>query len=177
MDKEDLDLIHGKVEHTETDKPSNAELTTDGVDLLNASNEELDNLKFKKEETEKPSPDFDELEEADGKDRNSKKEQIKKAKELEELLGVKDANPYRTLNRDIFKENLASMSIADMTTLATRVGIQPSGGRNQLKGALLKSFDFYAQKHDVTVAAPAQPIQLDKNAENYEESVRLFKDI
>ena len=177
LNKDNLDLIHGKIEHEEMDKPKSAELTTEGVDLLNASNEELDQLKVEKQETEKDSPNFDEFEEADGKDRTEKEKQIDKAKELEELLGVKDANPYRTLNRAIFKENLNSMSVADMTTLATRVGIQPSGGRNQLKAALIKSFDFYAQKHDVTVAAPARPIQLDKNDPNYEESVRLFKDI
>lgn len=181
MNKEDLDLVHGKVKYTENQKKQSSELTVNGLpegkDVLSASTEELDELNIQKAETEKQGPSFEEFEEIDGKDRNSKQKQIEKAKELEELLGIKEANPYRTLNRDIFKENLSGMSVADMTTLATRVGIQPSGGRNQLKAALIKSFDFYAQKHNVTVGTPARPIQLDKNDPNYEESVRLFKDI
>jgi hypothetical protein len=181
MNKEDLDFIHGKIEHTGSQKQQSSELTVNGLpegkDILSASTEELEDLKIQKQETEKQSPSLEEFEEIDGKDRNSKQKQIEKAKELEELLGIKEANPYRTLNRDIFKENLASMSVAEMTTLATRVGIQPSGGRNQLKAALIRSFDFYAQKHNVTVGTPARPIQLDKNDPNYEESVRLFKEI
>ncbi len=181
MNKEDLDFIHGKKQHVEGEKKKNTELTVEGLpagkDLLSASSDELDNLTITKQNAEGKALDIEQLEEINGKDRNSKQTQIQKAKELEALLGIKDTNPYRTLNRDIFKENLSSMSVADMTELAMRVGIQPSGGRNQLKAALLKSFDFYAQKHDVTVAAPARPIRLDKNAPNYEESVRLFKDI
>jgi hypothetical protein len=181
MDKKDLDFIHGKIEHEEKPKGNNTELQINGLpegkDLLSASAEDLEGLDVKKEITDGNQIDMSKFDEVDGKDRNSKQAQIEKAKELEDLLGIKDANPYRTLNRDIFKENLSGMSVAEMTTLASRVGIQPSGGKNQLRGALIKSFDFYTQKHDVTVGTPARPIELDKNAPNYKESVRLFKDI
>lgn len=178
MDKEDLNYIHGKIEYSEPEKQKNNELQLEGLgdkDLLSASTEDLDNLKVNKQETEGAlMPDF---EETDGKDRNSKKALIAQAKELEQLLGIKDMNPYGTLSAAIFEEKLGSMSVAEMTTLASRVGVQTSGSRTQLKKALIQSFAFYAQKHNVTVSSQARPLQLDKNSPNYEESVRLFKDI
>ena len=180
MNKDDLNYMHGKVEHKESEQPKESKLDAmslpEGVNILNASNEELDNLEVVKDEKE--VKDVEEvLQEADGKNRSEKKQQIAQAKELEDLLAIKDANPYKTLNEDIFEENLSSMSVAEMTMLATRVGINPSGSRSQLKKSLIQSFKFYAQKHNVNVASQAKPIELDKNDPNYEESVRLFKDI
>lgn len=177
MKKEDLDFIHDK-EPVEIQSPNKSEqLAAHEIDVLTASNEELDQLTVSKEETEKNIPVIEEEGEVDGKDRDAKDKKMAEIKELEELLGIKDANPYRTLNKDIFEDNLQTMSISEMTALAMRVGVQPSGGRNQLRNALRKSFDFYVRKHDVTVAAPARPIQLDKNSPNYKEAVRLLTEL
>ena len=84
---------------------------------------------------------LEEFQFADGKDRTSKENQINRAKELESLLGIQDMNPYRTLNKKIFAENLGSMSISQMTELAQRVGISgmEMSSRPSLKKALVKS--------------------------------------
>jgi len=100
---------------------------------------------------------------ADGKD-HSKEDRIEEAKQLEDLLGIKDMNPYKTLDREIFAETLASMSISQMTELAQRVGISgmEMSSRNSLKNALEKSFDIYIRQHNVSVAGAPKPV-LDNN--------------
>lgn len=97
---------------------------------------------------------------ADGKDRAGKEEQIEKAKELESLLGIQDMNPYKTLNKSIFAENLGSMSVSQMTELAQRVGISgmEMSSKLSLKKALEKSFDIYLRQHNVSVAGPPTPV-------------------
>jgi len=97
---------------------------------------------------------------ADGKDHADKEDRISKAKELEDLLGIKDMNPYKTLNKEIFAEALGSMSISEMTELAQRVGISgmEMSSKNSLRKALEKSFDIYLRQHDVSVAGAPKPV-------------------
>ena len=104
---------------------------------------------------------------ADGKDRTGKEEQIEKAKELEGLLGIQDMNPYKTLNKNIFAENLGSMSVSQMTELAQRVGISgiEMSSKLSLKKALEKSFDIYLRQHNVSVAGPPTPVATDVSDE------------
>ena len=40
----------------------------------------------------------------------------------------------------------------------------------------MKSFDFYVQKHNVTVQGEAKPI-IDPSSPDYESAVKLFKDL
>ena len=104
---------------------------------------------------------------ADGKDRTGKEEQIEKAKELVGLLGIQDMNPYKTLNKNIFAENLGSMSVSQMTELAQRVGISgmEMSSKLSLKKALEKSFDIYLRQHNVSVAGPPTPVATDVSDE------------
>jgi len=112
----------------------------------------------------------------DGKERNAKEERIKEARGLEDLLGIKDMNPYGTNNKEVFASNLGEMSIAEMTSLAARVGLPASATENKtmLKNKLLQSFDIFVQQHNVTVAGQAKPV-LDPNSENYNEVKKLFE--
>lgn len=112
----------------------------------------------------------------DGKYRSNKEKQIAKAKELEDLLGIQEMNPYKTLNEDIFAENLESMSVSEMTSLASHVGVTPTQNTSQLRKDLMESFRLYARRHSVNVPSPPKPI-IDKNSPDYDEKVRLFKDI
>jgi|13_taG_2_1085334.scaffolds.fasta_scaffold228175_1 hypothetical protein len=112
----------------------------------------------------------------DGKERSEREDKIQKTKELEDLLGIKDVNPYGTNNKDVFASNLGSMSVGEMTTLAQRVGLPASSidTPSVLKKNLLKSFDIYVQQNNVTVAGQAQPV-VDPKAENYDEVKKLFE--
>ena len=103
-------------------------------------------------------------------------EEIEQAQELEDLLGIREMNPYRTLNKDIFASKLEDMSLGDMTSLALHVGVTPQQNSKQLKKGLLQSFELYARKHNVNVPSAAKPI-IDQNSPNYKKTVKLFKDI
>ena len=118
---------------------------------------------------------LDEFDVTDGKDRSKKEEQIEHVKELEELLGMPRMNPYGTLHRDVFKNRLTGCSASELTDLAARVGIPRERNMNLLRKSLLQSFDYYVQKHNVTVQGSAKPI-LDPSSPDYESTVKLFKE-
>jgi len=127
-------------------------------------------------DTEKQEKSLSEFDVTDGKYRENKEDQIAQAKELEELLGIHEMNPYRTLNKDIFAENLESMSVSEMTSLAIEVGVPPSQNSTQLRKKLMQSFELYARRHNVNVPSPAKPI-IDENSPDYKKTIDLFKDI
>jgi hypothetical protein len=98
----------------------------------------------KKTQSKKSSPkkavkkDVNDLNIADGKD------DIEKIKNLEDLLGVKQTNPYGTTSEAILEERMNEMTLTDLQTFAIRVGILPSGNKLTLKNKLKKSFKSHA---------------------------------
>ena len=80
-------------------------------------------------------------------------------------------NPYGTLNKEIFKRKLEDCSASELTDLAARVGLP----RERNMQPLLKSFDLYGIKHDVTVHGQAKPI-IDPSSPDYDSTVKLFKE-
>jgi len=119
---------------------------------------------------------LEEFDITDGKERDKKEEEIEKVKELEELLGMPQMNPYGTLHRGVFQQRLDSCSASELTDLAARVGIPRERNMSVLRKSLLQSFDFYAQKHNVTVQGNAKPI-IDPSSPDYEKTVKLFRDL
>lgn len=115
---------------------------------------------------------LEEFEFADGKDRDS--ETIKELKALESLFGIKEANPYGTMNRQIFAERVGDMTTTDLQNLAMRVGVPPSRNGHELKRLLKNSFDTFVKKHDFGIASAHRPV-IDENSPNYEEAKRLFQ--
>jgi len=111
----------------------------------------------------------------DGKDRDAFDKEIEEIKELEELLGMPQMNPYGTLNREIFRRRLEDSSASELTDLAARVGLPRERNMQLLKNSLLKSFDLYGIKHDVTVHGQAKPI-IDPSSPDYDSTVKLFKE-
>ena len=112
---------------------------------------------------------LEEFDVTDGKDRDAFEE------EIEEILGMPQMNPYGTLSREIFRRKLDDCSASELTDLAARVGIPRERNMQLLRQSLLKSFDFYAVKHDVTVQGQAKPI-IDPSSPDYESTVKLFKE-
>ena len=119
---------------------------------------------------------LEEFDVTDGKAREEKKSAIELTRELEDLLGIKQCNPYETLSKDVFADRLANASVAELTDLATRVGVTPAKHINVLKKDLQKSFDIFVTQHNVSVAGHAQPI-LDPSSPDYDSAVKLFGDI
>jgi hypothetical protein len=119
---------------------------------------------------------LEEFDVTDGKSRDTKADAIKKTRELEELLGIKQCNPYETLSKDVFEDRLANASVAELTDLAKRVGVTPAKHISVLRKDLQKSFDIFVTQHNVTVAGHAEPI-IKPNSPEYDSAVKLFGDI
>ena len=118
---------------------------------------------------------LEEFDVTDGKDRSKFEKELQEVKALEELLGMPQMNPYVTLNRELFSRKLEDSSASELTDLAARVGLPRERNMRLLKNSLMKSFDFYAQKHDVTVQGQAKPI-IDPSSPDYDSTVKLFKE-
>ena len=118
---------------------------------------------------------LEEFDVTDGKDRSEKQKRIDEVKELEDLLGMPRMNPYGTLHRDVFRQRVDASSVSELTDLAARLGVPRERNVNLLKKSLMKSFDFYVQKHNVTVQGTAKPV-IDPSSPDYESTVKLFKE-
>ena len=69
---------------------------------------------------------------------------VQKARDLEEILGVRELNPFKTTNAEDFEKGLSEMSLNDLRTLAVKSGVFPSGNKTSLKNKLKKEFKIRA---------------------------------
>lgn len=105
---------------------------------------------------------------------NGKEEAIQKAKDLEELVGIKQVNPFGTSIGEVFEENISKMSMVELQELAVKAGVFPSGTRTALKSKLSKAFSEY-NRSSMVIPAPRE-IQIDKNNKKTQEALRLMKE-
>lgn len=129
---------------------------------------------------ESPTKELDtrflqEMDVTDGKERNSKDEQIKQLRELEELLGTKQMNPFGTLDLATLEENLSEMTQTDLQALAVRVGLPPSRDRLSLKDNIKKEFKNFLRHQNLGGSLTQQPI-IDPSSPNYKKAVKLFSE-
>ena len=113
---------------------------------------------------------LDTLQQAHGKD-----EQIKRAKELEELVGIASINPYGTTIAEKFEEDIHEMSLVDLQELAVKVGVFPNGTKTALKAKLLKGFSEY-NRASMVVPAPRDIPLTNPNSKKTQEALRLMKE-
>jgi hypothetical protein len=85
-----------------------------------------------------PKKDITRMKVADGKD--SLAQSVEEVKDLEQLLGVAQSNPFRTTSSEILQERMGEMTLADLQGLAVQVGIIPSGNKLNLKTKIMKAF-------------------------------------
>lgn len=111
------------------------------------------------------------LELADGK--TAEDLQIKKVKELEELLGIKKVNPFGTYNLEVFKEKLGDMTIVDMQRLCERVGIFGSGSRQELREKLLREFKSIS-RGTISITTESPSVQLDPNNPLHKQALKIL---
>ena len=97
---------------------------------------------------------LDSLSYADGK----REDTIRKAKELEELVGLNQVNPFGTTLVEVFDGNLKEMTLVDMQGLAVAVGVFPSGTKTSLKNKLQKAFRDYQRGSASFIMPPTGPI-------------------
>ena len=134
-----------------------------------------DDKKSKKDQA--PKSALDDLILADGKVTEPLEDpDIKKVKELEEILGVKKVNPFGTDNLEVFKEKLSDMTNLDLQNLCERVGIFASGSRMQIKEKLLREFKSVA-RGTISMTAESPSVQLDPNNPLHKKTLKILGEI
>lgn len=134
-----------------------------------------DNKKSKKDQA--PKSALDDLILADGKVTEPLEDpDIKKVKELEEILGVKKVNPFGTYNLEVFKEKLSDMTNLDLQNLCERVGIFASGSRMQIKEKLLREFKSVT-RGTISMTAESPSVQLDPNNPLHKRTLKILGEI
>ena len=68
-------------------------------------------------------------------------DQVSRARELEELLGIPKINPFKTNDKKVFQEMLQDMNLTDLQAFAVKVGVFPSGNKTVLKNKIKRAFD------------------------------------
>jgi len=69
---------------------------------------------------------------------------VEKIKDLEDLLGVQQSNPFKTTSEAVLKERMDEMTLTDLQHMAVAVGILPSGNKLGLKTKINKAFKSHA---------------------------------
>lgn len=96
------------------------------------------------------------IEYSDGKDHLG--ESIKEAKSLEDLMGVKEKNPFGTSEASEFENNLDSLQLTQLQELAVKAGVFPSGTKLTLKNKLKKAFHQYTHCGSSKIIQVTKPI-------------------
>ena len=117
---------------------------------------------------------LDALDQAHGKDERHEAA-VTKAKELEELLGIKDVNPFGTTIISDFEDKLQDLPMVDLQALAVKTGVFPNGTRRSLRNKLIRAFQEYNKAS--MVIPPPQPIGIqNQDSEAYKEARRLMQE-
>ena len=140
-----------------SDKETKLE-TLETINGESAEDSKLDNLSF-----------------ADGREEDA----IQKARELEELVGLKEVNPYGTSIGSVFEENLQGLALVDLQELAAKVGVFPSGTKTNLKKKLMKAFrDYQRGSSSFVIPQSSSSIceQADKNSPEFKKALELMQE-
>lgn len=81
---------------------------------------------------------LEDLQQTNGK---TYEDQVSRARELEEVLGIPKINPFKTNDKRVFEEMLKDMNLTDLQAFAVKVGVFPSGNKTVLKNKIKRAFD------------------------------------
>jgi len=123
----------------------------------------------KKTKATKKKDKVENLQVADGKN------DIEKIKNLEDLLGVKQTNPFGTTNKEVLEERMHEMTLTDLQTFAIKVGILPSGNKLSLKNKILRSFKSHAGAGSGYNIGYNKPL-VDPSSKTAEEILKISKE-
>ena len=101
---------------------------------------------------------------------------IKKIRELEEILGVKKVNPFGTYNIEIFKERLSDMTNLDLQNLCEKIGVFASGSRMQIKEKLLREFKSVS-RGTISMTNESPSIKLDPSNVLHKKTLKILGEI
>ena len=120
----------------------------------------------------KEKPQLESLEQTNGK---SYDEQVARAKELEQIMGLQKMSPFKTNDPEAFEEMLEDMNLTDLQAMAVKVGIFPSGNKTVLKNKIKRSFKASLTGQG-SVTLMGKPLELDPNNPTHKEVLDYLKD-
>ena len=120
----------------------------------------------------KEKPQLESLEQTNGK---SYDEQVARAKELEQIMGLQKMSPFKTNDPEAFEEMLEDMNLTDLQSMAVKVGIFPSGNKTVLKNKIKRSFKASLTGQG-SVTLMGKPLELDPNNPPHKEVLDYLKD-
>ena len=97
-----------------------------------------------------------EMEYTDGKDHLA--EEVAEARNLEDLLGFAETNPFGVSSGEDFDEKIEELSLTELQEMAVNAGVFPSGTKALLKNKLRKSFGQYTHGGSRKVVQITKPI-------------------
>lgn len=98
-----------------------------------------------------------------------------KMRQLEVLLGVSEISPFGTNELEIFEQNLAEMSLADMQKLAMKIGTNPYQEKPLLKKSLIREFSAYTRNSRRNIMPNAvQSFVIDQDNPKHKQLLKLL---
>ena len=124
-----------------------------------------------KKSTAKKKVSLDSLQQTNGK---TYEDQVAKARELEDILGIAKINPFKTNDKRVFKEMLEEMNLTDLQAFAVKVGVFPAGNKTVLRNKIKRAFESSLHGKG-SVQVMGEPIKLDPNNPQHKEVIDYLK--
>ena len=124
-----------------------------------------------KKSTAKKKVSLDSLQQTNGK---SYEDQVAKARELEDILGIAKINPFKTNDKRVFAEMLQDMNLTDLQAFAVKVGVFPAGNKTVLRNKIKRAFESSLHGKG-SVQVMGEPIKLDPNNPEHKEVIDYLK--
>jgi hypothetical protein len=125
-----------------------------------------------KKSAPKKKVSLDNLQQTNGK---SYEDQVARARELEDILGVAKINPFKTNDKRVFAEMLQDMNLTDLQSFAVKVGVFPSGNKTVLRNKIKRAFESSLHGKG-SVQIMGEPMQLDPKNPKHKELIDYLKD-
>ena len=97
-------------------------------------------------------------------------DQVSRARELEDVLGIPKINPFRTNDKKVFQEMLQDMNLTDLQSFAVKVGVFPSGNKTVLRNKIKRAFDSSLHGKG-SVQIMGEPTKLDPKNPKHKEVI------
>jgi hypothetical protein len=127
----------------------------------------------KKRKTTKATPKQKPMEFSDGKDHLAA--ETAEARNLEDLLGFPETNPFGVSSGEDFDEKIEELSLTELREMAVNAGVFPSGTKALLKNKLRKSFSQYTHGGSRKVVQITKPI-VDPDSKQGKELLKLMQE-
>jgi hypothetical protein len=122
--------------------------------------------------SKKKQTKLEDLQQTNGK---NYKQQVARARELEEVLGISKISPFKTNDKNVFNEMIKDMNLTDLQAFAVKVGVFPAGNKTVLKNKIKRAFEssLYGKGSVQIIGEPS--VQLDPNNPAHKSVIDYLK--